>query len=171
MSRTNGFDRMAYRVTPALHTLLSDSIKVTSSVHLTLHEQERNMLIVTLFPFPFRCSETSKCQICTRPNHPCSPQYPHEAWKIKQHGTVSHEGGMISALQDGPIVCGMAVTERFERVHNFEVYRDESSDVDPKLAVSIVGYGVTDGRDPQKYWVCGVRMRSLQFLYDHILCT
>jgi len=58
---------------------------------------------------------------------------------------------MISALQEGPIVCGMYITEQFEALHDFNVYIDSDTHVDQQLAVSIVGYGTT--ADGIKYWI------------------
>ena len=172
MLRLNGSDRMVLPVNPVLHILLLGLTKTKSSVlRFILYYIDIDCVYhsACLSPISFqfsRCSETSKCQICTHPNHPCSPQYPYEAFKVRQHGTVNGELAMMSALQDGPIVCGMAVTERFERLKNFEIFRDESSDQDLTLAVSIVGYGFDDDDesndgDGQKYWVSIINISAL----------
>lgn len=94
----------------------------------------------------------SQCMVCTGHNH-CKAQYPYRAWKVKEFGTVHGEGDMLSALQDGPIVCGMHTTEAFNALDSFEVYSDEDPGQMQELAVSIVGYGETDTDSKQKYWV------------------
>ena len=58
---------------------------------------------------------------------------------------------MISALQDGPIVCGMAVTQEFEEYEGFAIFNDTTGDISQDHAISIVGYGADE--EGTKYWI------------------
>jgi cathepsin X len=63
---------------------------------------------------------------------------------------MSGANAMMQALQDGPIVCGMAVTEGFEAYHGFGIYVDPSNDTAQDHAISLVGYGTENSVD---YWI------------------
>ena len=98
---------------------------------------------------PFSCDGEARCKNCS-PNTGCKAQLPHQVWYAKEHGSVKGETDMISALQDGPIVCGMAVTQQFEDYEGFAVFVDKSGDTSQDHAISIVGYGTESGT---KYWI------------------
>jgi len=96
------------------------------------------------------CSAESRCKNCS-PGSGCEAQLPHQVWYATEHGAVKGEEDMMKALQDGPIVCGMHVTDEFEAYEGFGVYRDTSGKTDQDHAISLVGYG-TDA-DGTKYWI------------------
>jgi len=96
-----------------------------------------------------KCDAEARCKNCS-PGEGCEAQLPHQVWYVKEHGSVKGEEALIKALQDGPIVCGMAVTEDFENYKGFDIFVDESGDVEQDHAISIVGYGEEKG---VKYWI------------------
>ena len=57
---------------------------------------------------------------------------------------------MVSVLQDGPIVYGLAVTQEFEDYQCFGIFVDKSGDTSQDHAISLVGYGTESGT---KYWI------------------
>ena len=61
---------------------------------------------------------------------------------------------MLQALQDGPITCGMQVTQQFEaQIGNCDVYQDPCTDCHLQdHDISIVGYG-TDSKTNKDYWI------------------
>ncbi len=95
------------------------------------------------------CDAEARCKNCS-PGKGCKAQLPHQVWYAKEHGSVKGEDDMMAALQDGPIVCGMAVTEDFENYKGFDIFVDKSGDVQQDHAISIVGYGEDNG---VKYWL------------------
>jgi len=96
-----------------------------------------------------KCDAEARCKNCS-PGEGCEAQLPHQVWFVKEHGSVKGEEAMMKALQDGPIVCGMAVTEDFENYKGFRVFVDASGDKMQDHAISIVGYGEEKG---VKYWI------------------
>ena len=94
-------------------------------------------------------------------------QFPHQVWYVTEHGSISGESDMMSALQDGPIACGMCVTDGFEAYQGFGVYDDASSCTTQEHAISIVGYGSTeDGTD---YWIGYVLFCFVLFCFCFVL--
>jgi len=52
--------------------------------------------------------------------------------------------------QRGPIACGIAVPEAFETWNSSDVYCDTTGDLNIVHDISVVGYGVQDGKP---YWL------------------
>eukprot|EP01084_Bolivina_argentea_P272262 463518_1 len=97
------------------------------------------------------CNNEARCKNCHHSNIVgCDAQYPHQVWYIKEHGNCNGEQAMIQALQDGPIVCSMAVTQQFENYRGFAIFNDTTGDVTLTHAISIVGYGTDNNID---YWI------------------
>ena len=71
---------------------------------------------------------------------------------MTEHGSMSGETNMMSALQDGPIACGMCVTDEFEAYEGFGIFEDTSGCTEQEHAISIVGYG-TDSSSGTDYWI------------------
>ena len=99
----------------------------------------------------FRCDGEARCKNCSPGSAGCVAQLPHQVWYVKEHGSVQGETDMINALQDGPIVCGMAVTQQFEDYEGFGIFNDTTGDISQDHAISIVGYGSTE--EGEKYWI------------------
>eukprot|EP00490_Sorites_sp_Unknown_P026730 CAMPEP_0114656950 /NCGR_PEP_ID=MMETSP0191-20121206/13138_1 /TAXON_ID=126664 /ORGANISM="Sorites sp." /LENGTH=314 /DNA_ID=CAMNT_0001875241 /DNA_START=143 /DNA_END=1084 /DNA_ORIENTATION=- len=98
------------------------------------------------------CNDIDRCKNCFT-NGTCVAQYPHQLWYVKEHGIVSGEQGMMAALQDGPITCGMDVTQGFEDYNDFSVYKDPCETCLVQAHdISLVGYG-TDEDSGEKYWI------------------
>ena len=97
------------------------------------------------------CNSEARCKNCSPGKSGCVAQLPHQVWYATEHGSVKGEQDMISALQDGPIVCGMAVTAAFEAYEGFGVYNETSGDTSQDHAISLVGYGTDE--DGTKYWI------------------
>eukprot|EP01084_Bolivina_argentea_P224344 379394_1 len=98
-----------------------------------------------------KCDGQARCRNCS-PGSGCVAQLPHQVWYVSEHGASKGESDLISALQDGPIVCGMAVTEAFEEYEGFGVFNDTTGDISQDHAISIVGYG-TDSAAGTPYWI------------------
>lgn len=96
------------------------------------------------------CDAEARCKNCAPGGGACVAQLPHQVWYATEHGSVKGETDMISALQDGPIVCGMAVTQQFEDYSGFAIFVDKSGDTEQDHAISIVGYGT---ENDEKYWI------------------
>ena len=62
---------------------------------------------------------------------------------------------MEQALQDGPIICYMGVTEEFEAYRGFGIFQDTTGDESLDHVISLVGYGEQDGTP---YWIGYVAM-------------
>jgi cathepsin X len=97
------------------------------------------------------CDAEARCKNCSPGRGGCVAQYPHQVWYATEHGSVKGETDMISALQDGPIVCGMAVTQQFENYEGFGIFNDTTGDTSQDHAISIVGYGADSAGTP--YWI------------------
>jgi len=69
------------------------------------------------------CDDIDICKNCS-PSTPCVAQFPYQLFYVKEHGAVTGEDDMVKALQDGPIVCGMCVTDEFENYHDFSIFKD-----------------------------------------------
>jgi len=96
------------------------------------------------------CNQQLICRNCS-PSGGCISQYPYQLWYGTTHGKASGASEMLQALQDGPIVCGMAVTTQFENyIDTFAIFDDTTGDVSQDHAISIVGYGTENGQD---YWI------------------
>ena len=54
----------------------------------------------------------------------CDAQPAYRLWYITAHGSCQGETEYIQALQDGPIVVGMCVTDEFENYQGFAIYND-----------------------------------------------
>ena len=99
------------------------------------------------------CDDMDICRNCNSSGS-CWAQFPHQLWFVREHGIVHGEYGMLQALQDGPITCGMQVTQQFEaQVGTCGVYTDACTDcVLQDHDISIVGYG-TDEASSTDYWI------------------
>lgn len=93
------------------------------------------------------CNDQDICKNCL-PD--CDAQFPHQLWFVTEHGAIAGASDMLSALQDGPIACGMCVTQGFEDYAGFGIYDDPSSCTAQEHAISIVGYGTDNNVD---YWI------------------
>ena len=82
----------------------------------------------------------------------CSTPPEYRLWHVKQWGSVSGETSMMQALQEGPIVCSMAVTDEFLAYKGFHIFKDATGDQSLDHDISIIGYG-TDSADGTDYWI------------------
>eukprot|EP01084_Bolivina_argentea_P272260 463515_1 len=96
-----------------------------------------------------KCNDEAICKNCS-PGSGCRAQFPHQLWYATAHGASNGTQAMMQALQDGPIVCSMAVTQQFENYRGFAIFNDTTGDVTLTHAISIVGYGTDNNID---YWI------------------
>ena len=66
--------------------------------------------------------------------------------------TEDGEEAMIRLLQDGPIVCAMAVDDDFNYNYNGGIYEDTTGFKDIDHEIVILGYGYDEESDT-KYWI------------------
>ena len=96
-----------------------------------------------------KCNGEALCKNCS-PGSGCVAQYPYQKWSVVEHAAIKGEQAMMQALQDGPIACGMCVTQGFEDLDDFEIYSDKSGCTQQEHAISLVGYGTENG---ESYWI------------------
>lgn len=94
------------------------------------------------------CNAEAICKNCSPQSCEAQPSY--QLWYVTEHGQAVGEEEMMQALQDGPIVCGMAVTDQFEEYTGFSIYVDPSNITEEMHAISLVGYGTENGTP---YWI------------------
>ena len=101
------------------------------------------------------CNELSICSTCPSHNSGvCIAQSPYQLWFIKEYGQVSGVENMTRALQDGPIVCSMAVTDEFEEYKGFDIFNDTTGDESLVHDISLVGYGTDSSSGTNvDYWI------------------
>jgi len=73
--------------------------------------------------------------------------------KIKSWDYVNGEAAMMAALVNGPIAVAFAVYEDFFSYKTGVYVPNKASGLAGYHAVKMVGYGVTTGPKPQKYWI------------------
>jgi cathepsin X len=94
------------------------------------------------------CSSIIKCENCM-PGEPCFAQDDYKIFHTDKYGKVSGEDAMMQEIfQRGPIACGIAVPDALES-YTGGIFEDTTGDMDIVHDISIVGYGVEDGK---KYW-------------------
>jgi hypothetical protein len=97
------------------------------------------------------CTGVGFCGYCSGSvfDFKCSEFKSYKRWKIKTSAFFSGAHNMANELADGPIVCGMHVSEEFKR-YKGGIFRETS--LLPKIDhyVEIVGQG-SDGQ--QQYWI------------------
>jgi len=94
------------------------------------------------------CSQMTTCENCM-PGEPCFAQDNYKVYGTELYGKVSGEEAMMQEIvQRGPIACGIAVPEDLE-TYNGGIYEDTTGDMEIVHDISIVGYGVEDGK---KFW-------------------
>ena len=98
------------------------------------------------------CSALSLCGDCSpNPMRGCYPVTPSTLFRVSEHGQAYGEEQMIAEIAArGPIVCGMCVTEAFERYAG-GTFHDDSGCKTEMHAISIAGYG-TDAQG-RKTWL------------------
>ena len=79
--------------------------------------------------------------------------------------TVNGEAAMLKLLQEGPIVCSMAVDDDFYQNYDGGIYQDTTGYMETDHEVAVVGYGVDPDTDT-KFWIVG---NSLAFV-SQVLC-
>ena len=98
------------------------------------------------------CSALSLCGDCSpNPLRGCYPVTPSTIFRVAEHGQAYGEEQMMAEIAArGPIVCGMCVTEAFER-YSGGTFHDDSGCRTEMHAISIAGYG-TDAQG-RKTWL------------------
>ena len=110
-------------------------------------------------PDSFECSAVQLCSSCNPPApypngtdpHDCENVTEYVSWKVSDYGRVSGSDEMKKAIyNDGPIVCGIKVTDKFE-AYTGGVFSQYVATTSPNHEVSIVGWGVDD--QGAEYWI------------------
>jgi len=97
------------------------------------------------------CQAITVCKNCSPGQGNCWAQSPYQVWNVTEIGTIQNNiTQMMQALQEGPIICYMGVTEQFENYQGFGIFHDTTGDTSLDHVISLVGYGTQDGTD---YWI------------------
>merc|ERR1719453_2151611 len=95
-----------------------------------------------------KCSQQIMCENCS-PSKGCWNQDNYKVYHTDEYGKVSGEEKMMQEIyQRGPIACGIAVPAALEN-YTSGIFEDTTGDMNIVHDISIVGYGVEDGK---KYW-------------------
>jgi cathepsin X len=95
-----------------------------------------------------KCSQQIMCENCS-PSKGCFNQDDYKIYHTDQYGKVSGEEAMMQEIhQRGPIACGIAVPAALEN-YTSGIFEDTTGDKNIVHDISIVGYGVENGK---KYW-------------------
>jgi cathepsin X len=83
------------------------------------------------------------------PGEGCFVPDSYNTYQVDQYGKVSGEQAMMQEIyQRGPIACGIAVPDALEN-YTSGIFEDKTGDKNIVHDISIVGYGVENGK---KYW-------------------
>ena len=102
------------------------------------------------------CDAFHVCQTCDPPfgeSRGCYAVTPptNRVYGIEAHGVVRGEEGMLREIfANGPIACGVCVTDAFE-AYEGGIFSDATGCVDQDHEISIAGFGMTS--DGVKYWI------------------
>ena len=101
------------------------------------------------------CNDYSYCSYSTSTTSTTENEYLYNNYPrfyVDEFGyTVNGEESMLKLLQEGPIVCSMAVTDDFYYNYNGGIFQDNTGYLDTDHEIALVGYGITD--DSTKYWI------------------
>lgn len=101
------------------------------------------------------CSDYSYCSYTTSKNT-ASRQYAYSEYPkfyVDEFGyTTSGEDAMLKLLQEGPIVCSMAVDDDFYDNYESGIYYDKTNYKETDHEVAVIGYGYSEEED-LKYWI------------------
>jgi cathepsin X len=93
------------------------------------------------------CSDESFCKNCM-PGEGCFEPAYYNKYYVTEYGPAHGEQAMITALQDGPISCGVCSTANFFANYTGGVYNNtDFCEIDHDI--SVVGYGEENGT---KFW-------------------
>lgn len=107
------------------------------------------------------CTAESYAFTCS-PGAGCGPVDTYQAYHVEEYGEVNGSHAMMAEIyQNGPIACGVAVTEAFENYRGPGVFVDETDACkgnDPACiehSISVVGWGEDANEDgtTTPYWV------------------
>lgn len=95
------------------------------------------------------CSPMIKCKDCKH-YIDCFIPDDYHVYQVDEFGPVSGEQAMMQEIyQRGPIACAISVPDTL-RTYTGGIYEDTTGNVNLTHEVSVVGYGVEDGK---KFWV------------------
>jgi len=95
------------------------------------------------------CSAMTVCRNCN-PGEACFVPDQYLEYGVDEYATISGEEAMKQEIaQRGPIACDIAVPDALEN-YTGGIFCDETGDMDVVHVVSVVGYGVEDGKN---YWL------------------
>jgi cathepsin X len=95
------------------------------------------------------CSAMQVCRNTTPGKAPFIPDK-YKVYNVDQYGMVVGEDNMKQEIaQRGPIACGISVPDALEE-YTGGIYCDDTGTMDIVHAISVVGYGVEDGKP---YWL------------------
>jgi len=105
------------------------------------------------------CAAIDVCRDCTWPPPPpgesgiegCTAITDNTRYYVSEYYNVRGADQMKAALQDGPISCGVHVTENFELNYDGGIYSEDVKFLLLNHEISVTGYGITE--DGQEYWI------------------
>lgn len=102
------------------------------------------------------CNEYSYCSYSTTSSDSSMDEYIYSNYPrfyVDEFGwTQDGEEAMLKLLQEGPIVCSMAVDDDFYDNYDGGIYYDKTGYMETDHEVAVVGYGV-DEETGEKFWI------------------